>query len=505
MKKIIRNINQNFFKAFMLLLFVSLFSLQSVAQGIYEDERYVPETNPLILEKLKDWQGLKFGLLMHWGAYSQWGIVESWSLCPEEYGWCKRTKGSNPDDYVTYKREYENLKKTFNPVNFNPEKWASAAKYAGMKYMIFTTKHHDGFSMFDSKYTDYKVTDSDCPFSNNPRSNITKEIFNAFREKDFWAGAYFSKPDWHHPSYWDPKYPPKDRNVNYEPETNPEKWQNFVDFTHNQILELLTDYGKVDILWLDGGWVSKVSPSSIGSWYAGQLKNSPSGYLKHRIVNQDIKMDELVLKAREKQPDLLVVDRAVHGINQNYLTPENRVPEKALNYPWESCIISGGGWAHTKDAAYMSGHQGVQLLVDIVSKGGNLLLNIAPTPEGEWQPGAYALLNEFGDWIKINAESIYDTNAIAPYKENNVCMTKKDDGTTYFMYMALKDELSLPNIVTINSHRPVNKAEVTLLGSNTKLKWKTTGDKGFKISIPKNLRKNPPSKYVWVFKVSEIE
>ena len=505
MKAIIQNVNQKFFKEFILLLFVGLFSLQSVAQAIYEDERYVPETNPLILEKLKDWQGLKFGLLMHWGAYSQWGIVESWSLCPEEYGWCERTKGSNPNDYATYKKEYEDLKKTFNPINFNPEKWASAAHNAGMKYMIFTTKHHDGFSMFDSKYTDYKVTDPDCPFSTNPRANITKEIFKAFRERNFWTGAYFSKPDWHHPSYWDPKYPPKDRNVNYEPEANPEKWQNFVDFTHNQILELLTDYGKVDILWLDGGWVSKQSVSNITSWYDNQLKNSKTGYLKHRIVNQDIKMDDLVLKAREKQPELLVVDRAVHGINQNYLTPENRVPEKALNYPWESCIISGGGWAHTKDAKYMSGHQGIQLLVDIVSKGGNLLLNIAPTPDGEWQQGAYSLLNEFGDWMKINAEAIYDTKTIAPYKEGNVCMTKKDDGTTYFMYMALKDETEMPATITVNSHRPAKNASVTLLGTHKKLKWAVSGDEGFKISIPYKLRKNAPSKYVWVFKVSEIK
>lgn len=505
MKLYIQHLKQNLLKKIIFLLLVCFISVQSGAQGIYEDERYVPETNPLILQKLEDWQGLKFGLLMHWGAYSQWGIVESWSLSPEEYGWCIRTKGSNPNDYVTYKKEYEDLKKTFNPVNFNPEKWAAAAKYAGMKYMIFTTKHHDGFSMFDSKYTDYKVTDPGCAFSTNPRSNITKEIFNAFREKDFWAGAYFSKPDWHHPSYWDPKYPPRDRNVNYEPESNPEKWQNFIDFTHNQILELLTDYGKVDILWLDGGWVSKQNVSSISSWYDQQLKNSKTGYLKHRIVNQDIKMDDLVKKAREKQPELLVVDRAVHGINQNYLTPENRVPEKALNYPWESCIISGGGWSHTKDAKYMSGHQGIQLLVDIVSKGGNLLLNIAPTPEGEWQQGAYTLLNEFGDWMKINAEAIYNTNALAPYKENNVCMTTKADGTSYFMYMTLKEETVLPAEITINSHQPINKATVRLLGSKKKLKWVTTGEKGFKISIPDKLRENPPSKYVWVFKVSEIK
>jgi len=219
-----------------LLVFVILFQNQLFAQAIYEDERYVPETDPLVLKKLDQWQDKKFGLLMHWGTYSQWGIVESWSLSPEEYGWCERKKGANPNNYNSYKKEYEGLKNTFNPVKFNPEKWAEAAKYAGMKYMVFTTKHHDGFSMFDSKYN-YKVTDPECAFSSNPRSNIAKEIFNAFRKDDFWIGAYFLKSVWHSEFYWDPYYPPMDRNVNYSPEENPEKWNKFVEFIHNQIMD----------------------------------------------------------------------------------------------------------------------------------------------------------------------------------------------------------------------------------------------------------------------------
>lgn len=489
----------------LLLLVILSVNLSLFSQAIQEDERYIPETNELILDKLEQWQDLKFGLLMHWGAYSQWGIVESWSICPEEYGWCERKMGSNPDNYFAYVDEYEKLKTTFNPVDFNPDRWAAAASIAGMKYMIFTTKHHDGFSMFDTKYTDYKITDSGCPFSSDPRANVTKEIFNAFRDKDFWVGAYFSKPDWHHPAYWAPKYPPRDRNVNYEPESNPLKWQEFIDFTHNQIMELMTDYGKVDILWLDGGWVAKDDAATITNWYERQLENSENGYLKHRMVNQDIKMDELVKKARDQQPDLLVVDRAVHGINQNYLTPENRVPDRTLNYPWESCIISGGGWSHTKDAKYMSGHEGVQLLVDIVCKGGNLLLNIAPTPEGEWQQGAYDLLKEYGKWMIHNSEAIYNTVPLFPYKEDNICMNQNDQGGSYFMYMASEDEKKIPEKITIESHRPAKNAKVKLLGSNKSLNWTEANNGGFIITVPESLRNNPPSKYVWTFKVSSIE
>jgi alpha-L-fucosidase len=502
--KLVATLNRFFFKEILIVFFITL-SSPIFTQGIYEDERYVPETNTEVLEKIEQWQGLKFGLLMHWGTYSQWGIVESWSISPEEYGWCERTKGKNPNNYFDYKKEYENLKSTFNPVKFNPEKWAEAAEYAGMKYVIFTTKHHDGFSMFDSKFTDYKITDPGCPFSSNPRSNITKEIFNAFREKDFWTGAYFSKPDWHHPNYWDPAFPPRDRNVNYEPEANPEKWQKFIDLTHNQILELLSDYGKIDILWLDGGWVAKDNKETITSWYEQQLKNTENGYIKHRMVNQDIKMDELVEKARKKQSDLIVVDRAVHGKNQNYLTPENRVPETPLSYPWESCIISGGGWSHTKDAKYMSGRQGIQLLVDIVAKGGNLLLNVAPTPEGEWQDGAYELLNEFGDWMKINSEAIYETKPLAPFKKENICMTTKQNGTSYFMYLANKDENIIPKEIIIKGNQPAKDAIVNLLGSSKNLKWKAIDDNSFKVLIPQQLRKNPPSKYVWTIKVNHLK
>lgn len=488
----------------LLLIFILFIQVNLIGQAIYEEERYVPETNPLVNKKLKEWQGLKFGLLMHWGTYSQWGIVESWSLCPEEYGWCERKKGSNPDNYFEYKKEYENLISTFNPVKFDPDKWAEAAKNAGMKYVVFTTKHHDGFCMFDSKYTDYKVTGEDCPFSENPKSNISKEIFDAFRAKGLWAGAYFSKPDWHVPSYWDPKYPPKDRNVNYDPEDNPVLWNEFVEFTHKQMLELLTDYGKIDILWLDGGWVEKMSKPDIAAWYERSLKNDEKDYLKRRKINQDIRIDEFVQKARSIQPELIVVDRAVHGINQNYLTPENRVPDKTLPYPWESCVISGGGWSYTPDAKYMSGREGVQLLVDIVAKGGNLLLNIAPSPEGEWQAGAYELLGEYAGWMKVNKEAIYDTRPLPPYKTDNICMAQKGDDTQYYYYLCAENEEVMPREVVIKTRLPKAGSTISMLGYKEKLDWEIQ-DEGLVIKVPEALRKSPPCKYVWTFKVKTEE
>jgi alpha-L-fucosidase len=463
----------------------------------HEDERYVPETDPLVLKNLEHWQDIKFGLLMHWGPYSQWGVVESWSICAEDEGWCKR----NLSDYIEYKRRYEGLKTTFNPVNFDPAKWAKAARDAGMKYVVFTTKHHDGFCMFDSKYTDYKVTSPECPFHVNPHANVAKEVFDAFRAEGLLVGAYFSKPDWHNENYWWPNFATPDRNVNYDPAQYPDRWNKYVEFTHNQVLELMSDYGKMDILWLDGGWVRKRSSEEIANDYADLVKHAKSGFIKSRVVNQDIQMDALVAKARQKQPGLIVVDRAVYGKNQNYLTPENRVPDAPLPYPWESCIISGGGWSFSPNAKYMSGREAVSLLVEIVAKGGNLLLNVAPGPDGTWQQGAYDLLQQIGGWMKVNGEAIYSSRPIAPYKDGKVRMTSQKNGDEYFVYLADATETVMPAEIRVASHRPPSGAAVTLVGSSARLQWKADGG-GFVVSIPEAVRTNPPCQYAWTIKVA---
>ena len=482
-----------------------LFVLITSAQYEHEVTGYVWPTDEKVLQKLDEWQDLKFGLLMHWGAYSQWGIVESWSICPEDYGWCERNKGSNPADYFTYKKEYENLKLSFNPVNFEPEKWAAAAKNAGMKYVVFTTKHHDGFCMFDSKYTDYKITSKETPFSVNPRANVTKEIFNAFRAEGLWAGAYFSKPDWDCENYWDPKFPPLDRNVNYDPAVYPEKWEKYVDFTHKQIMELMIDYGKIDILWLDGGWVAKKSPEEIKGYYKRMSESDSYNFPKTREVNQDIRMDELSAKAREKQPGLIVVDRAVQGPNQNYLTPENRVPETQLPYPWESCIIAGGGWAWVPNPQFMTPKQAIHMLIDIVAKGGNLLYNIGPAPDGTWPEAAYKLLEEMGKWISVNGEAIYSTRAIAPFKTGNICLTqKKDTKSVYAIYLEQQNGNGLPATFVVKGVLAAKNAKLNLLGSAGNLKWENT-DEGVKIYVPEKIRKNLPCDLAWTVKISAIQ
>jgi alpha-L-fucosidase len=172
------------------LLLISIHTLKAQEQ----EAPYIVPKDPEVVKNIEEWQDLKFGIFMHWGTYSQWGVVESWSICPEDEGWTQR-KGPFSNDYYTYKKAYEGLQKTFNPLNFNPDKWAAAAKDAGFKYMILTFKHHDGFCMYDSKYTDYKITSLNTPFHTNPKANIGKETTAAFRKEGFKIGTYFSKPD----------------------------------------------------------------------------------------------------------------------------------------------------------------------------------------------------------------------------------------------------------------------------------------------------------------------
>ncbi|MGM0667867.1 MAG: alpha-L-fucosidase, partial [Bacteroidota bacterium] len=333
------------------------------------------------------------------------------------------------------------------------------------------------FCMFDTRETDYRITSGKTPFHVNPKADVTKEIFNAFRAEGLWTGAYFSKPDWHSEYYWWPNFATPDRNVNYSVNNYPERWENFVQFTHNQIMELMTGYGSVDILWLDGGWVKKRSPEEVRKAYETMNIEKPT-----RVQNQDIRMDELVEKARKEQPGLIVVDRAVYGKNQNYLTPENTVPEKALPYPWESCIISGGGWSWTPGAKYMSGRKAVHMLTRIVARGGNLLLNVAPGPDGQWDEGAYKLLAEIGAWMDINSEAIYGTRAVEPYEEGQVCYTSKGEDTIYAICLPEEGE-KMPGEISISGIEVPDGSVIEMLGARGKMKWRKKGDECL-ISIP---------------------
>lgn len=471
-----------------------LLGLSLLAQTAFAQEKtYFPDPDTSIQRRLEDWQDLKFGLLMHWGPYSQWGIVESWSICPEDLSWASGArKPGVSDNYHDYRRAYEELPRTFNPTKFDPERWAVAAREAGMKYLVFTTKHHDGFCMFDSKYTDYKVTDAQCPFSQHPRSNISKEIFEAFRKEGLWTGAYFSKPDWHSDDYWWKQFPPSDRNCNYSIQKYPQKWADFVRFTHNQIDELMSDYGKMDILWLDGGWVREKTEVELNTEWLEVYENSR---WTRNPQSQPIDMAGMVKAARAKQPGLIVVDRAVPGIHQNYLTPEQHIPETGLPYPWETCMTMASSWSYVPEDTYKSTDELIEKLVDIVSKGGNYLLNIGPSPEGEWHEAAYARLAEIGAWMRVNGEAIYGTRMFETFGEGErIRFTRSKDNKKRYIFL-----LDAPGERVLIQKMPfAPNATVSLLGNTGSLAWKAT-DSGVEVSFTKAVQSS--GRFVWVLRV----
>lgn len=438
--------------------------LALLAATVAYSQAYMPPADPAVVQKLADWQDLKFGLFMHWGPYSQWGVVESWSICPEDEGWTQRT-GPYAASYNTYKEAYENLQTTFNPTDFAPEKWVKAAQYAGMKYLVFTTKHHDGFAMFDTRQSDYKITAPRTPFSTGPRANVTKEIFDCFRKEHFMIGAYFSKPDWHSPAYWSPYFPPKDRHVNYDPVKYPERWRQFKDYTYNQIQELMTGYGKIDILWLDGGWVR---PNNAA--------DSVMGWQKSVRFNEDVDMPRIAAMARGHQPGLIVVDRAVPGEFENYTTPEQEVPEKPLSYPWETCMTMGNSWSYVPGDKYKTVNQLVQLPIKVVSRGGNLLMNIGPGPTGDWDPEAYKRLQGIGDWMQVNGEGIYNSRSVAPWSSGSIYYTRnKGSNRIYAFYLTDAETVQLPASVSMPLQGIGAVKSVRLLGSNAKISWVASG------------------------------
>jgi alpha-L-fucosidase len=443
---------------------------------------YIPESDPAAASQIEKWRDLKFGLLMHWGPYSQWGVVESWSICPEDEGWCQRS-GPFGLNYWDYKRAYEKLQTTFNPQRFDPRKWALAARDAGMKYVVFTTKHHDGFCMFNAPGTDYTITAPGCPFSTDPRADVTRAIFDAFRNQGLWAGAYFSKPDWHSDDYWWSYFPPRDRHVNYDPRKYPQKWQRFVAYTHEQVRAILTRYGRVDILWLDGGWV--------------RPRPETSGSADMRPFEQDIDMPGLARMARQLQPGIIIVDRDVPGPYQNYLTPENQVPPQVLPYPWESCMIMGGGWSYSPDATLLPVRTLIHMLVDIVAKGGNLLLNIGPGPDGTWYPEAYSRLHAIGDWLRRNGAAIYGSRPLPPHTTGPVRLTRGKDGTQYAIYLADEGQTTLPARIALDGFQPLQGSRATLLGTARRLALTITAA-GCTVAIPADLQRQPPGSYAWV-------
>lgn len=426
--------------------------------GCSREENYIWPEDPLVRRKLEWFQDQKLALMMHFGLYSQLGICESWPLSDGDAEW-SRSEIDWEKDPKTFRQQYEGLIRSFNPIRFQPEKWADIAARNGFRYLIFTTKHHDGFCLFDTQLTDYKSTSPDCPFHADPRANIVRCVFDAFRARGLGIAAYFSKPDWHCPWYWAEGMERPvafDRNPTYDPSCHPEIWEQFVRFTQGQLMELVKEYGPLDILWLDGG---QVSPGN----------------------GQDIRLSEFMEKARQIQPGLLVSDRTVGGPNENFITPEQSVPDRPVSVPWESCISLGDSFSYRYEPSFKTPREIVHLLINVVCRGGNLALNIAPQPDGRLPEAGVKVLDALGEWLRKNGDAIYGTRMASLPESGAFSFSRK--GGTHYALLRLREGETLPPKLLIPWPHPI--ARLFLVSTGEALPFRLTRE-GIWAQLPRN-------------------
>ncbi len=395
-------------------LIFTLFMVLSLCLNVFSQNKLSNETEKQKEERMAWWTHDRFGMFIHWGLYA----------LPARHEWVKSREKISNEDYQKY---FE----IFDPDLYEPKEWARKAKAAGMKYAVLTTKHHEGFCLFDSKYTDYKAT-------NTPAGrDLVKEFVEAFRAEGLKVGFYYSLIDWHHPDFTiDRFHPLRPENMKDCDKLNKDRdMKIYREYLFNQVRELLTNYGKIDILWLDFSY--------------------PGEYGKD---DKDWDSKELLAMVRKLQPGIIINDRL--NLNKyedgwDFTTPEQykvaRWPEvNGKKVPWETCQTFSGSWGYYRDEnTWKDTKQLLELLIESVSKGGNLLLNVGPTARGDFDWRADKALAEIGKWMSHNSRSVYGcTQAPAEFQVPvNTLLTYNPQ--TKRLYIHLLDyplqNLTLPN------------------------------------------------------------
>lgn len=435
------------------------------------DYHHAPES---AVERFKD---LKYGLRIHWGIYSLVHGRESWVL-----------KEQPDSTLLSYQGHYHDLYKGWFPYAFNADQWTEMMVRNGFTFFVFTTKHHDGFSMYDTKTTvgnrfeffgkdagsikpggqHYSIMET--PFGRD----VTAELVNSAREKDLGIGLYYSHPDWYDTDFRFDQFNPN-LDPDYSPDKNPLEWERFKNRHKQQIRELLTNYGKVDMLSFDM-WLPEFA------W----------GH-----------MQKAVRMARELQPESLLRWRGI-GNYGDYQTPENYIPgdESQGTMPWQviHALSTRDNFAYEPDPQYIRGGDWiVSKLVDIVSKGGNLMVGAGPDLTGAWHPKVLESLSYAGDWLNINGEAIFNTRPYKIISDGNIYYTRNKENTVVYAMVEGWPGKSL----FVGHVSPPSRSKVYLLGHDGPLSWKVSGN-GIVIKLPKALQEveNRPGKQIFSFKIS---
>ena len=443
----------------LLSLLLLLLSLTTSAQ-----KNYLTESKSDKDARMDWWRDATFGMFIHWGAYA----------VPAGNYKDKPVKGIG--EWIMHNAnipipEYEGYVKQFNPQDFNAKQWVAIAKNAGMKYIVITSKHHDGFCLWDSKITNYDIMDF-SPF----KRDILKELSDACKEAGIKMCFYHSIMDWHQPDAESKK------SYTHQNTVNPDFAKYRENYLKPQLAELIKKYDPA-VIWFDGEWIPE--------WTEEQGKDL---YNFLRNLKPNIIINNRVGKARKGLNGMNKYDDAAGDFG----TPEQEILEGTSDTDWESCMTINDTWGFKlNDKKWKSSKVLIDNLIDIAAKGGNYLLNVGPTAAGIIPQESVERLKDMGDWLKINGEAVYATNSLKQYKEgNNIKFTKSKSGK--FVYAIITAKTS--DSIRIASVVPIEGSKVYMLGVKTPLKWFKENDKTVFV-LPQKL----PSEYAWTIKIPVVK
>jgi alpha-L-fucosidase len=425
---------------FLLALFLLLMPCLSIAQESKAEKD----------ARMAWWRDATFGMFIHWGLYAI--PAGTWGGVPLSKGRIGEWIMHDADIPVA---DYEKLAAEFNPIHFNAAQWVSIAKNAGMKYIVITSKHHDGFSIWDSEVATYDVMDA-SPF----KRDILMELKEACDAAGIKLCFYHSIMDWHHPDAESPK--------DYTHQNNPDAdWNRYREtYLIPQLTELVTKY-KPAVLWFDGEWIPEWTEEQGQALYEYLMDLDPNLIINNRIS-----------KARQGMSGMNEYENAAGDFG----TPEQEILESTATMDWESCMTMNDTWGYRKDDYnWKSSEQLIENLIDIAAKGGNYLLNIGPMANGKFPQASIERLYDMGAWLQTNGEAIYATDSWNCFKEGSTYFTRSADGK--YVYAILSEEPQ--TTVQISCVNPVKDGHVEVLSTGAKIYWSAMKGGGLEFAYPK--------------------
>jgi alpha-L-fucosidase len=437
-------------------LIISLICLSATAQ-----KNYLQESTTERDKRMQWWRDATFGMFIHWGAYS---------VPAGEYKG-KDVKGIA--EWIMHSAnipipEYEQFVREFNPQSFNAKEWVRIAKDAGVQYIVITSKHHDGFALWDSKVSNYDIMDF-SPF----KRDILMELTDACKAAGIKMCFYHSIMDWHQPDAESKK------DYTHQNTPNPDFARYRETYLKQQLTELIKKYDP-EVLWFDGEWIPEWTEDQGKDLY-NYLRNLKPGL----IINNRVGKGRSGMQGMNTYKDAA----------GDFGTPEQEILEGTSDFDWESCMTMNDTWGFKKsDNNWKSAETLIDNLIDIAAKGGNYLLNVGPTAEGLIPAPSIERLGEMGKWLRVNKEAIYATHSLKQYKEgDNLKYTSSKDGKYVYAMITKKTG----NSVTIKQVKPKPGSQIYMLGVKEKLNWKAVGD-GVEVTLPDSL----PCDYAWTLKIA---